>query len=214
MITGPARFPVRRAEKANQSEDNRWRDLQEFRARAKKAIIKKVQPYGDGSRIVSHDPEAVAKLREKLDNLKKSQETMKAANRIIRSKSTDHDTKLAKLRELGIPAAETLFKPDFCGRVGFADYQLQNNNANIKRVEARIKELSAAPEGLELEKGEVRIFEGDGRIQVEFPGKPPESTRSTLKRNGFKWSPSRGTWVRMANGTARNVARLLLDEIA
>ncbi len=33
-------------------------------------------------------------------------------------------------------------QPDFCGRTGFPDYALQNNNANIRRIKQRIEELS------------------------------------------------------------------------
>jgi len=54
----------------------------------------------------------------------------------------------------------------------------------------------------------------ENRVMFTFPGKPDESTRSTLKQYGFKWSPSRGAWVRMLNGSGKYAAsqvRKVLD---
>jgi len=42
MITGPANFPVRRAEKANASADNRLHELCEIEKKAQKSIIKRI----------------------------------------------------------------------------------------------------------------------------------------------------------------------------
>ncbi len=41
-----------------------------------------------------------------------------------------------------------------------------------------------------------------GRYKVEFPGKPDSDTISTLKHNGFRWSPKNKVWVcyNTANG--------------
>lgn len=49
-----------------------------------------------------------------------------------------------------------------------------------------------------------------------FSGKPNEEIRNILKSNGFKWSPSRLAWVRMAssNGiySSKRVMKLLESE--
>ena len=42
MITGPARFPVARAEKANRTETNRYNDFREWRDKALKRIRKRI----------------------------------------------------------------------------------------------------------------------------------------------------------------------------
>ncbi len=44
-------------------------------------------------------------------------------------------------------AAEKLLQPDFTGSLGFAGYQIQNNNANIRRIRARIDEIKAVQAG-------------------------------------------------------------------
>ena len=87
--------------------------------------------------------------------------------------------------------AEELLKPDFCGRIGFASFSLQNSNANIRRVEQRIRELERA-----AERNVTREQEGNGytyredveenRVMFIFPDKPEADVRSLLKRHGFK----------------------------
>ncbi|MEX3614689.1 MAG: hypothetical protein VB141_13260 [Burkholderia gladioli] len=42
--------------------------------------------------------------------------------------------------------ARELVRPDFAGRVGYPAYALSNNNANMRRVELRIKELEKRAE--------------------------------------------------------------------
>lgn len=41
---------------------------------------------------------------------------------------------------------KSLRAPDFCGRIGYPSYMLQNNNANIHRVEGRLNQLRTAKE--------------------------------------------------------------------
>ena len=70
---------------------------------------------------------------------------MKAANAAIRKGKTP-EAKLANLMALGVSegTARDFLKPDCFGFVGFAPYSLQNSNANIRRVEQRIRELERA----------------------------------------------------------------------
>ena len=76
MIAGPANFPTRKKEKQNAEE---WRGIQE--------ILNKIRSVGTGG-ISSDDPDAVEKLKKKLENLEESQETMKLVNSYFREKGT------------------------------------------------------------------------------------------------------------------------------
>lgn len=219
MIAGPSKFPTRRAEKANRSEDNRYSELKEFQQRAKKAMEKLVYPYGDGTVIRANDPEAVQKLQEKADQMKALQESMKAANKVVKNKKLTDEEKVAKLGEMGWTGgmAREILKPDFCGRIGFADYQLSNNLANIKRVEQRIADLQRAETAPAMEvktENGIEVFEDEGRVQIKFPGKPDEKVRAMLRGAAFKWSPTRMTWVRQATGNARYAAEQLVKQLA
>ena len=177
----------------------------------------KAESVGRGG-ISSDDPDAIKKLTEKLDGLKACQEKMKAANRAIRMKDTEKGN--AKLREQGYTdeQIEELRKPDFCGRVGYPDYALSNNNANIHRIEGRIKELhdrqkyEATSKVIKNDLYEYKI--ADNRHQFIFDGKPADEIRSILKANAFKWSPTRGAWVRQASVSGKYAAERVKKELA
>lgn len=171
--------------------------------------------------ISSDDPDAIVKLSAKLERLKKAQEDMKATNRAIRLKDIEKGND--RLREQGYSDEQIaeLRKPDFCGRIGYPNYMLSNNNANIHRIEERIKELQQRrnrdneASHIQTELYEYRIE--DNRCQFIFNGKPIEEVRHILKSHSFKWSPTRGAWVRQASGNgiyASNIVRKELDSLA
>lgn len=181
----------------------------------------KAASVGTGG-ISSDDPEAIQKLREELAHVEASQERMKAANKAIRAHKTPED-QAAALVALGFTEAQAAeaVKPDFCGRVGFPSYALSNNNANARRIKGRIAELEKRGQREDVEKeGNGYTYREDteeNRVMFVFPGKPDEATRAVLKRNAFKWSPSRGAWVRQLNNAglwAAKCVREALDKAA
>lgn len=161
----------------------------------------KAAAVGTGG-ISSDDPDAIAKLRTELASIEAAQERMKAANRAIRKNDR------YALADLGFNAEqiEGLFKPDFANRRGFPDYALQNNRANARRIAQRIRQLESLQERGDVEKrGDGYSYREDtaeNRVMFEFPGKPDADTRTLLKRHAFKWSPSRGAWVRKLSPAA------------
>lgn len=164
--------------------------------------------------ISSDDPDAISKLRGKLDNLERSQATMKAANAALRRKDDDA---LAALGFTGQQITD-LKTPDYCGRTGFATYSLQNNNAEIRRVRQRIKDLEAkaCEQDIEEQYGGFIYRENteENRVMFVFPGKPDDAIRTILKREAFKWSPSRGAWVRQLNHAGRWHGREVIKALA
>ena len=213
MISGPANFPVRKKEKQNAAWDrNRkeWNEIQE--------IMQKIENIRYGKEIIkSGDEDAVEKLERKLDELKAAQEKMKAANRAIRMKDSEKGD--AKLKELGFSDAQIkeLREPDYCGRVGFPDYALQNNNANIHRTEDRLKSLKATKER-GTQETECKFFKVVKnteimRLQLIFDGKPDPEVRDILKGNGFKWAPSQSAWQRKLTGNADYALQRVIKEL-
>lgn len=168
--------------------------------------------------ISSDDPSAVDKLKIKLQVMEKDQAFMKAANRVIRSKKSDPD-KVTALVALGASEqiSTELLQPDFAGRVGFPSYRLSNNNANIRRVKTRIAELEASQARTDVEEaheGFVYIEDTtENRVMFEFDGKPDETIRAVLKGHAFRWSPSRGAWVRQMTSNALWAAKRVLAEL-
>lgn len=207
LISGGGNFPVRKKERQNAARD---RNLEEWNYI--QGLLDKIRSVGTGG-ISSDDPQAVEKLEAKLAALEKHQELMKAANVAIRMKDpTEGDAKLAELGYTPEDIAK-LREPDFCGRIGYPAYLLQNNNANIRRIRGRIEELKKrtenTPEGWEFDGGRVVVNTTDNRLQIIFDGKPDADIRTELKGEGFRWAPSQGTWQRQLTDNAMRAARRL-----
>lgn len=174
----------------------------------------KAASVGTGG-ISSDDPEALQKLREKLHRLEKRQKELKEINKIVRSQKDDPE-KIEAITQLGVKkeTAEMVLQPDYAGRVGIPAYAMQNNNANIRRIKKRIKEMEAASEGENKNQkvGDVEIIENVelNRLQIVFPDKPAADIRELLKRNGFRWSRTNGAWQRQLNDRARYHLKLVI----
>lgn len=207
LISGGGNFPVRKKEKQNAARD---RNLEEWNYI--QGLLDKIRSVGTGG-ISSDDPQAVEKLEAKLAALEKNQEMMKAANAAIRMKDPAKGD--AKLAELGYTPEDIakLRAPDFCGRIGYPAYALQNNNANIRRIRGRIAELKKrtenTPEGWEFDGGRVVVNTTENRLQIIFDGKPDADIRTELKGEGFRWAPSQGAWQRQLTDNAMRAARRL-----
>ena len=184
-------------------------------------LQRRADAVGTGG-ISSDDPDAVKKLREQLAGLVSDQDRMKAANKVVKSKKSDED-KISALVAQGFTEerAADLLRPDYARRVGFPPYKLSNNNANMRRIEQRIKSLEAQAQR------ESKSIEGSGytyredteenRVMFGFPGKPAQDVREMLKKHGFRWSPSRSAWVRQLTGNggfAGQMVRGWLDQQA
>lgn len=153
--------------------------------------------------ISSDDPNAIDKLNNKLKSLQEVQEKMKKANKLIK-KINDELELISELVKLGFSetTAKEVITPKY-GCAGFPSYRLQNNNAEINRLKKRVVELDALENREEAEqKTDLYTYKEckiENRCMFIFDGKPEEEIRSILKSHGFKWSPSRGAWVRQLN---------------
>lgn len=161
--------------------------------------------------VSSDDPDAVPKLRAKLEGLEQGRAKMKAANAAIR-KGGDV---VAHLVGLGFSegSAKQLLQKDFAGRVGFPDYKLRNTSSEEKRLKDRIRQLetrAASPTRPAERVGDSTISEAENRVRITFPSKPPEDMRRALKSAGFRWSPTAGAWQRFASASAWDEAKRIL----
>jgi len=193
--------------------------------------VKKAEYYKDKAISASHngaimtdDPNALLKLRAKLAELEALQATMKAVNaahkRFLRKPESLDSSGLSDAYKSRVRD----YKPQYSWEPHpFPPYAMSNNNANIKRVRDRIKQLESlvakqitadAPQET-LSGDGWRIVEDvqDNRLCFVFDAKPNESTRERLRACGFKWSPTRGAWVRMLNNSARANAEYVATQL-
>jgi hypothetical protein len=136
---------------------------------------------------------------------------MKRANQLIRKADREG------LADLGFSdeAIAKLLIEDFAGRVGFPNYALTNNSANIRRLEKRLAAIQNAQHDETTEEqfaSGVRLVDNvqANRLQIFFPEIPSELIRRELKRNGFHWSPTAGAWQRHRSNRAVCLAKLIL----
>ena len=209
--------------RARRDADRIFNDMGKSVKAQKKADYLESRAESVGSAgIASDDPEAIQKLKSKLDSLVKSQEVMKSINKVVRSSHMSDSDKIEYVREthqLTQQQAQKLLEPDCMGKVGFAQYALTNNNATIRATKKRIEELerlhnqeplknSGCADGTEWE-----LYEEDGRIKFSFDGKPSEQVRTLLKSYGFKWSRYSKAWVRKMTSNAVSSTRYLSEEL-
>lgn len=197
VITGGSGFNVRRAEKANRSEERHYQIFSDWRERAKKGILKSNKPK---TTYMSE----IERYTLELEQMRINHEKMKEANKRIKEalkNGTDISNYL--MGEMGVASHMIEWTLKF----GFG---LTNNNANMKRVEQRIKDLTAKeaqrmqePEKSFLFDGGEIIFNYEAdRIQVKHDTKPTPEKIQELKKSGFKWSPSNQAWQRQLTSNA------------
>lgn len=209
FITGPARFPVRRAEKLNGWERRAREKLDKWAERF-------VQRANKQTRLTGW--EEIARLQDKVEKLTALQELMKAANAIIRKKSLAEVEKVDELVALGMSekmAMQLLEEPQYSFlKKGFQPYQLTNNLAKIKDTQARLDRLttiaSTPDRTIELEGVTVELCNSEERIRLHFEGKPDSDMIAKLKQAAFKWSPRNMAWQRQLTSNALYATKRLL----
>lgn len=192
--------------------DNKMRQAAE--AKKKADYYEDKAAAAEANRAISaDDPEAINKLKEKIEQAETRQTRMKAVNAAHRKYLKDPatldkadltDTEKKIIRE---------YEPRNSWEHPFAPYELSNNNANIRRMKRRLAGLEKAKsrETREYVIEGVTVIENteENRLQLFFDSKPPEETRKRLKSNGFRWARSIGAWQRQLNtlgNNARNFA--------
>lgn len=152
-------------------------------------LEQRAETVGTGG-ISSDDPEASAKLEEKLLKAEEAHTLMVERNR--------------EAKASGQP------KP-------YATYQLSNSRGRINQIKDRIQQLErlGATTGVQASGigWAVREDKDENRILFTFNEKPSEEHRTLLKSRGFKWSPRLKAWVRKITPNARYSAELLIKKL-
>lgn len=206
MIAGPSNFPVRQQQKRNETVNRRINDLIEFRERALNAIRSKLCP--EDRPIMSGDADAAERLREQITEAESKQELMKAVNAVYR--------KRVKAKSAGKELDLTDHEQELLKHQWFHDFELRNNNANIRRMKQRlahVEHLKSLPvKQVESDSG-IRLEDcpADNRVRLFFPVKPDNEARGKLKSSGFRWAPSLGCWQAYRNSRSITLANQFIS---
>jgi hypothetical protein len=208
MIAGRANFPVRRAEKANEAEHRRYEEMAEWRQRALNAIVKRLTP--ELKPIMAGDSDAVERLKIKIAAAEEDQDLMKRANAAHKAGGWEAVENGGFPPHIVKEGASVLKHQAYYGKP-FPPYALSNNNANIRRLKARLAQIERAKATpAEVAEGALARFEdspADNRVRVYFPGKPVLEVRERLKAAGFHYSGRLNAWQAHRNHRSLVVAR-------
>jgi len=205
MIAGGSNFPTRKKEKQNAARDKNMEEWTKIQG-----LLDKIHSIGTGG-IMSDDPNAIEKLKEKIEKLSSEHIAMKKANAYYRKNKT-----MKGFSGLSDSAAEHWDSGIKSGysfhQAPYPAYKLTNNNAEIKRLKIRLLKLQdlqvrGAADDIAFDGGVIIDNEADGRVQINFDEKPSEEIRSKLKSRGFKWARSIGVWQRLRTPEAMRVAK-------
>ena len=206
LIAGGGNFPVRKKEKQNRAADKNMEEWSQIRG-----LLDKIKSTGLGG-ISADEPDAVTKLKAKLERLEAFQDKMKAVNAYYRKhKTLDGCPQLSaeeieKLKAAMARSWRAQPKP-------YESYELSNNNSSMHQVKTRIEELTRQAEtvyeGWRFDGGEVKMNREVNRLQVFFDAKPDKETCSAMRHSGFRWAPSAGAWQRQLTDNAIYAAKHL-----
>ncbi len=187
---------------------------------AKKNLERTLKQYSPNRPVSSDESDAVQQLQTKIDEAQKVQNKYKQINSVVRKKKLTDEQKVEEMMKLGIgeKLARQAVEPDYMGRKGIPSYMLQNNLANIKRMQGRVEELSRkrsdSSSTHEFDDGIIHDNVDGNRVQIFFDGKPDADVRQKMKSRGFHWSSTaegpngeKGAWQRMRSPEALRIAK-------
>lgn len=236
MITGPANFPVRRNQKANDSEHKRSVEFTEWRKRALEAIEKN-RLANRSEKEVSNDKwasirKSILSSAATIIAIDTKSEGGRGYNRtlfvnsitgLVKRIAQDGDIEnlnrsLEYIKELNKLAVEKYQSPKPI---------ITDNNSiwGLSQIAEVAREVIVDKENRRNEVQEISFPNTLGtieviknhqidRIQIMFPDKPSEEVRGILKNNAFKWSPSQGVWQRQLTGNAEYAVKTILGHLS
>lgn len=216
MITGPSNFPVRRAEKANNSEHNRYEEWRHWRQKYFKAVNRErtLSPEED-LEILMKKLDAEIILNE---NIKGWNKSIRRFTRLVKGGMTAEQQKeeSARLsRELKEKEMSDYYMKNLLSSLAYSYWNgFGTRGTNIKRLRERAVELKDRIEtktdweDIEFEGGSITV--DDDRVKVFHDDKPEQEIINQLKRNGFRWSRYWGCWSRKHTAQAIRAAKYIV----
>lgn len=164
--------------------------------------------------VSQDDPEAIAKLQQKVNELQKKSDIMKQYNSLMRKGQKKEAVML--LDDELYKDVISYTKYSHSGGL-FPSFSLTNNSAKIRQAKERIKMLEQKQSSphVEIKKSGYEVIENPdiNRLQIKFDGIPSETVRKALKSNGFRWSPTNKAWQSYLNNRSKYALTRVEDKI-
>ncbi|MGB0870311.1 MAG: hypothetical protein ACPGSD_12005 [Flavobacteriales bacterium] len=205
MITGGSNFPVRRAEKANASERNKYVAFQNWREKYFKAV----------NRVPTKSPEEDLIIAERrFEGCLNLQIQMKEINSFCKkNKTMTIKDIINELLHLGYNNSTISLLDEINGVYRIPKFAMANNSQNKNRWKKKMEALQTRID--RKSNWEDIIFEGgritleDDRIKIFHDEKPSKEIINEIKTSGFRWSPNWSCWCRKHTGNAMFSLRFL-----
>ncbi len=151
--------------------------------------------------ISRDDPEAVTKLKAKIEREKLVHKHAKDKRKDFRNRKEE------LVKELG--------DREYHMKYYLLESYMTGATVEIKRCEGRIAEIEELEKMPDIDEtiNNIRLFTEDGRIRIDFGYKPDEDIRTQLKRHSFKWSPYNQVWQNYIKQYNIDFARKLLQDL-
>lgn len=216
MVTGSSKFPTERNRKALDSEHNKYEAFQNWREKAKKAIVKRIK-------------------RNKPEDQKQNEDWQSLKNQIIKKA-----TVIVGIDNQTEPYSRPLFVSSI---VGLIERQAKNGKKDLvnkaldlldeinklhkkpiitqrnsvwklKEVVSEAAKVIENPKQQEIypiEDGKVIVNFEEDRIQVQHDNKPAREIIDMLKKNAFNWSRFNSCWQRKITNNTKYAIKQMFD---
>lgn len=209
MITGPARFPTSRNEKACNSYDKAVNEFTEWRENYAKRVAKRIEAaktpeqreaeeWERLKRDIEYCAETCAEIDAGAAGYHRAAFTNSLFGKVERLASNGRSVLVLKALEHIKQLQEGMKKPMFTSRHKIWNLQ-EVCEKSIKAQEERESRSNA-----EIVHDDARIVKNfaEARLQIFHNEKPAAEVISRLKANGFKWSRFNGCWQRQLTDNA------------
>ncbi len=212
MITGPANFPTRRAEKNSNAHHNKLTELIDYSKYAEDRMRRELTARVNKP-VKTGEKGALEVLEQKLEKAKREHELNKSINKIVssvkRKKLSKEETIekiLEEVKKLKVSDKFLIsYKRLMTDNLIWAKQGTQNSLAKVKRYEQRVKEeKNRSTENKMHDFKDFKILENaeQNRYQILFDDIPSEEIRKVLKSHSFRWSNKNKAWQRQITGNA------------
>lgn len=219
MITGPARFPTSRNQKALNAEEKRVTEFLYWNKKAVSSIKKKIKSAmtaeqvsnSEYNRLKSEAIDTIITLSKiesgKMEGGDASSFKTSLAGMLKRSVDNGHVNEVKKvLKYIQDNEGKYLKRPVFTKRNSIWTYVDSAKNISKEKKPNEVKNYEKY-DGVNI------VNNNDlGRTQIIFDGKPSAEVIQALKKEGWHWSPKNNAWQRKLTSNAEYSANSIIKK--